>query len=304
MSGLLITITTVALAGSAQVDGPAGVGADEQGSAAGEPPLPLLDAVVASTLEVSLLAGVWLPRMVGSVALGGGEIQVNDEFELNKKEATLNLELTVRKQDTWELWFGGFDFSSSTAGPFRGDGQSFGSLVLNNGDQYASDFEMTSVATDLSITVWRPFADGHSREQGAGNRTWNGRYVADLRFCPQFGMRYIDVDQTVTTAGGTERAGGEWLAVYAGLLMEMDYRPRERTPWLALLRIQGSFAAGPALGGDGGSMWQVRAGVTVQFTETLGLMFGYRLVGLNVDNGAYTLDGGLQGLFVAGSLKF
>jgi len=34
------------------------------------------------------------------------------------------------------------------------------------------------------------------------------------------------------------------------------------------------------------------------------LMFGYRLVGLNVDNGPYTLDGGLQGLFVAGSFKF
>ena len=105
-------------------------------------------------------------------------------------------------------------------------------------------------------------------------------------------------------AGGTESAGGEWLAVYARLLMEMDYRPRERTSWLALLRIQGSFAAGPALGGDGGSMWQVRASATIQFTEAFGFMFGYRLVELNVDNGAYTLDGGLQGLFVAGSLKF
>ncbi len=294
MSGLLIAIAAAALASGGQVDGEAG---------GDRPPLPLV-AVASPTLEVSFLAGVWLPRMVGEVALGGGEIQVNDEFELNKSEATLNLELAVRKNEFWELWIGGFDFSSSASGPFRGNGQSFGTLVLNNGDQYASDFAMTSVATDLSVTIWRPFADGHSREQGADNRTWNGRYIVDLRFCPQFGMRYVDVDHTVTTAGGTERAGGEWLAVYAGLLMEMDYRPRERTSWLTLLRIQGSFAAGPALGGDGGSMWQVRAGVTVQFTEALGFMFGYRLVELNVDNGGYTLDGGLQGLFVAASLKF
>ena len=307
MSGLLIAIAAAALAGSGQVDEPAGrpdTQVSGAASGAGKPPLPLLAAVAAPTLEVSFLAGVWLPRMVGNVALGGGEIKVNDEFELNRSEATLNLELAVRKHDTWELWFGGFDFSSSTAGLFRGDGHSFGSLVLNNGDQYASDFEMTSIAADLSVTVWRPFADGHSHQQGAANRTWNGRYVADLRFCPQFGMRYVDVDHTVTTAGGTERTGGEWLAVYAGLLMEMDYRPRERTSWLALLRIQGSFAAGPALGGDGGSMWQVRASATIQFTEAFGFMFGYRLVELNVDNGSYTLDGGLQGLFVAGSLKF
>ena len=315
MSGLLIAIAAAALAGSGQVDEPAGgagveapaAGAQTPATGADKPPLPQapdLSAGAPASLEVSFLAGVWLPRMVGKVALGGGEIKVNDEFELNKSEATLNLELTVRKNDFWDLWFGGFDFSSSTSGPFRGDGKSFGSLVLNNGTQYTSKFEMTSVATDLSVAVWRPFADGHARELGADNRTWNGRYIADLRFCPQFGLRYVDVDHTVTTAGGTERAGGEWLAVYAGLMMEMDYRPRERTSWLALLRIQGSFAAGPALGGDGGSMWQVRAGATVQFTETFGFMFGYRLVELNVDNGAYTLDGGLQGLFIAGSLRF
>ncbi len=298
MSGLLIAIAAAALVGSGQVDEPAG--ADKPPL----PPAPDSPAGAPQSLEVSFLAGVWLPRMVGKVALGGGNISVNDEFELNKSEPTLNLELAVRKNEFWELWFGGFDFSSSTAGPFRGDGQSFGSLVLNNGDQYASDFEMTSVATDLSVAVWRPFADGHSREQGADNRTWNGRYVADLRFSPQFGMRYVDVDHTVTTAGGTESTGGEWLAVYVGLMLEMDYRPKERLSWLALLRIQGSFAAGPALGGDGGSMWQVRAGVSVQFTEALGFMFGYRLVELNVDNGAYTLDGGLQGLFVAGSFRF
>lgn len=293
MSGLLIAIAA-ALAGPALHDEPPAA-ADEP------PPQPV---IAATSLEVTFLPGVWFPRMVGNVALNGPEIEVYDEFELNVSEATLNLELAIRKDEIWELWFGGFDFSSSTSGPFRGSGQNFGSLILNNGTIYASDFQMTSVATDLSVAVWRPYADGHSRATGAENRTWDGHYIADLRFCPQFGMRYIDVDHTVSTAGGTEVAGGEWLAVYAGLLLELDYRPEQRVAWLDLFRIQASFAAGPALGGDGGSMWQVRAGFTTQFTENFGILIGYRLVELNADNAGYTLDGGLQGLFLAGSLRF
>jgi hypothetical protein len=296
MSGLLI-VMAAALTGPALHDGQAAAVDDP-------PPAPPPPQQEGTSLEVTFLPGVWIPRMVGKVALGGDEIQVNDEFELNKNEATLNLELAVRKNDFWELWFGGFDFSSNVSGLFRGDGKNFGSLALNNGDPYNSEFEMTSVATDLSVAVWRPYADGHSHDQGDNNRNWEGRHIVDLRFCPQFGMRYIDVDHTITTAGGTERAGGEWLAVYAGLLVELDYRPQRRLSWLSLFRIQGSFAAGPALGGDGGSMWQVRAGITTQFTETLGIMIGYRLVELNVENAGYTLDGGLQGLFLAGSIRF
>lgn len=288
MNGLLVAIAAAAVTGPAVQD--------DQPVAQ---PLPL----VTESLEVSFLPGVWLPRLVGSVALGGGEIQVNHEFELNKNSATLNLELAVRKNETWEIWFGGYDFSVDTSGAFLGNGQTFGSLMLNSGTPYTSRLAMTSVATDISIAVWRPYADGHSRHS-ADNRAWNGRYSTDLRFCPQFGMRYIDVDQQVTTAAGTATGGGEWLAVYAGLLLELDYRPPERVPWLAMFRMQASFAAGPALGGDGGLMWQVRAGFTVQFTETWGVMIGYRLVEINADNGPYTFNGGLQGLFLAGSLQF
>ena len=171
MSGLLIAIAAAALAGSGQVDEPAG------GAGADKPPLPQapdLSAGAPPSLEVSFLAGVWLPRMVGTVALGGGEIQVNNEFELNKSEATLNLELAVRKNEFWELWFGGFDFSSSATGPFRGDGQSFGSLVPHNGPQYTADFELTPVAPALSVAAGRPVAVAPPRRPGAGARPGPG----------------------------------------------------------------------------------------------------------------------------------
>ncbi len=291
MSGLLIVLASTALAGAALQ---------------GEPPVgPLsLSGAPATSLEVTLLVGVWAPRMVGEVALGGAPIKVNDEFDLNGDEATLNVELAIRKDEIWELWFGGFDFSTDVTGTFLGSGATFGSLALGTGVPYSSRFEMTSVAAELSVTVWRPYADGHSRAMGQRNRTWDGHYGTDLRFSPQFGMRYVDVDQSVTTAAGTEDAGGEWLAVYAGLVMELDYRPRQGVPGFTLFRLQVSSALGPVLGGDGGSMWQVRAGGTFQFTETFGVMVGYRLVELDADNGGYTLNGGLQGMFLAGSIRF
>ncbi len=296
MSGLLIVLVAMALAAPALQDG-------QEPAVATEAPLPGQPMRLQS-LEVTLLPGVWLPRLVGKTALGGNPISVSTEFDLNANEPTLNVELAIRKDEIWDLWFGGFAFSTNVSAAFHGGPQTFGSLVLNDGDQYSASLDMTSVAAELSVALWRPYADGHSREMGDRNRTWDGQYIADLRFSPQFGMRYIDVDQSVTTAGGTEDTGGEWLAVYAGLMMELNYRPQERISGLSLFQIQTSFAAGPALGGDGGVMWQVRAGITIQMTEMFGVMIGYRLVELNADNGPYTLNGGLQGLFLAGSLRF
>ena len=44
--------------------------------------------------------------------------------------------------------------------------------------------------------------------------------------------------------------------------------------------------------------------MTASITKNFGLMIGYRLVELDVEDGDYKLDGGLQGLFFAGSLQF
>ena len=302
MSGLLIVMASMALAGTAlqgeppETDVPGAAIAD---IAADEPLQPL-----PTSLEVTLLAGVWLPRLVGNVELGGPSIDLEDEFDLDSNEASLNLEFAIRKDEIWELWFGGFDFSTSVTGAFMGSGATFGSLVLSNGDPYRSTLDITSVAAELSVTVWRPFADGHSREMGTRNRTWDGHYGTDLRFSPQFGMRYIDVDQSVTTTAGTVDTGGEWLGVYAGMVMELDYRPMQRVPGFTLFRFRMSTALGPVLGGDGGFMWQIRVGGTVQFTDVFGVMVGYRLLQLNADNGSYTFNGGLQGMFLAGSIRF
>ncbi len=276
-----------------------GVGADPTPQAPVAPP-------PASSLEVRLLAGAYLPRLNGEASLGPGapDIDLDDDLGLGDQEPSLNLELTIRKKEIWELILGGFDFSTDSSGFFSGTA-SFGSLVLNDGDPFRASFDPTSVSAEVAVALWRPYADGSAGAGGNDNRTRDGRYVVDLRISPVFGMRYLDVDQSLTVSGGNrESTGGEWLAVLVGGDVTLEYRPGELLPCLNMFGLQAGLSAGPALGGDGGSVWQVRGGLTLQFTEHVGVLIGYRLVEMDVENDDYSLDGGLQGLFIAGSLRF
>jgi hypothetical protein len=51
-------------------------------------------------------------------------------------------------------------------------------------------------------------------------------------------------------------------------------------------------------------MWSVRATATVYVTEQVGLEFGFRLLHLDVEDGDYELDAGLQGLLLGVNLRF
>ena len=69
--------------------------------------------------------------------------------------------------------------------------------------------------------------------------------------------------------------------------------------------LTAGIGAGPAMGGDGGWAWQVRAGATLEIGGGISVMFGYRLLELDVeDETDYEFDAGLQGLFIAGSIRF
>ncbi|MHC4764826.1 MAG: hypothetical protein ACYTF2_06940 [Planctomycetota bacterium] len=276
-------------------------------TAAADPPPPAPDAPpAASSLEVRLLAGVWLPRLNGDSALGPGapDIDLDDVLGLDDKEVTLNLELTVRMNEIWELILSGFDFSTDVSGYFPGNA-TFGSLTLNDGDRYKAEFDITSVSTEIAVALWRPYADDPSSAGESNNRTRDGRYAVDLRISPVFGVRYLDVDQSLSVVGGgRETTGGEWVALLFGGDITLEYRPEERLPLLTMFGMQAGLSVGPAFGDDGGTVWQVRGGFTLQFTEHLGVLIGYRLVELDVENDDYSMDGGLQGLFLAGSFRF
>jgi hypothetical protein len=273
---------------------------------AGDPPAEAapLPAPPPETIAVDLLAGVWLPRLGGTSSLNGsGALDLAEDYQLDSMENVLNAELTIRKGEFFDLLFSGFGSSTDALTSFATAG-SFGPVAIAPGDTVRSSADITSLNAELGLNLWRPYTRTPQVVDEYDNRTADGRYVADLRLTPLLGIRFIDASQAVTnvTASTTATGEGEWLAAYAGFQVTCDWRPEPS--WLRLVRFQGGFGLGPALGGDGGFMWQVRAGLTVHPTENFGLTLGYRLLELSVENDGWELDGGLQGLFVAGSIRF
>jgi|GEM_PF-1563311 len=253
-------------------------------SESGEAVLTLPD----TALEFSLLTGVYFPRLGGESALGGPTINIDSQFNLDDSESLINFELLMRKGENWEIQFGTLDFSTETTGLFVGSG-TFGGLSLTPGAAIRAAVDFSTFNLEVSPGLWRPYRTADT----------------SLRFAPTFGMRWVSVEQTVTLIGTGTRAGeGEWLIPYGGLQLEVQHDPEEWLSWVKMIEIDAGLMTGPAFGGDGGSMWQVRAGLTLHLNDHLGFMFGYRLIELDVEDNAFTFDAGLQGLFLAGSVSF
>lgn len=250
-------------------------------------------------IEVTFRPGVWLPRLGGEVAgVGPGPsalMSLDTQIDLDNLEPTFRGELAIRKDQRWDLRLDGFDFSTDVRGPFSGSG-TFGSLSLSDGDPIFSELEMTSIGGEVSLWTYRPYVE-------AGRTSPSG--PADLRFSPIAAMRWVEVDHVLEEIGvGRVETGGEWAAALAGVLFEIRYTPGEVLPWLHQLQIAGSGALGPALGGDGGFAWQIRADLTLSFSEHASIFFGYRLLELDVQNDEYEFQAGLQGLFAGGTIRF
>lgn len=256
-------------------------------------------------LEFTFRPGLWLPRLGGDVLLGpspaAGRLDVDTDLNLRDNEATFLGEFLIRKADYWELQFSGFSFSTSSSATAPRAMQ-FGGTALAAGQMFQNTFDMTSFAGEFRFGMFQPLP-GLS-ELSDTNRTSCGRRRVDLRFSPLAGARYINVKQRLTTGATAEEARGEWLAPYIGLNFELTYRPDGCWPLTDSLVIEVAGAAGPALGGDGGFVWQIQAGLTWHATRHFGVTFGYRLVELDVEKGDYQMKAGLQGLLIAGSVRF
>ncbi|MHC5001866.1 MAG: hypothetical protein ACYTJ0_01970 [Planctomycetota bacterium] len=231
--------------------------------------------------------GLWLPRVVGDAGLGARRIDLEDELRLRDSEATASGELEIVKNDRWFMHFSGFDFEVSDSGTFGGFAQ-FGDVSLAPGDRYRAQLGFTSIAGELGMALPRSWPE-----------TEHGR----LRLSPLAAVRFVDTDQKLGLVGGErEEVSGDWLGVMGGVRLDLQWRP----PGLPVreVHLHASTAFGPALGGDGGTMWSVRATATVYVTEQVGLEFGFRLLHLDVEDGDYELDAGLQGLLLGVNLRF
>lgn len=268
-----------------------------------QPAAPDLSPQASAKFEFDLAAGVLAPRLGGTVRIGpqatSDELTLENDLDLDSTSIAPNIEMMIRKNQQWELSFSGFDFSTDNSGIFSGaSSAAIDGLTLDPGDPFEASLEWTSVAVEFAFwpNKWNPYQRGV-----------NGSLV-DLRFAFGGGIRHIDIDQRVsilTPPGGTIETGGEWMVPFATLQLEMRYdMPQRVLFFFDAVQIDGKFAFGPALGGDGGGMAQVQAGLTFLFNENLAFTFAYRLIEVAVENDEYEIQGGLQGLFFAGTLRF
>lgn len=252
-----------------------------------------------SRFSLQITAGAWLPRLNGSARLGPSAnaqyIDFENRLQLDDLEPSVNGEVLLTVDDDWQLFFSGFDFSTDDEGVFAGFSD-FGSLSLSDGDRYRASFDASSYALEWMVPLLEP--------RGSIAGPAEGENTA-LSFSGLLGLRWIDVDQSVELLdlGGREDTGGEWLTAAFGLRMNLQYEPDPS--WWIIKRLEMGVAGaiGPAIT-ESGWFWQIRAGMTGYFTDQFGLTFGYRLLQMDLTDGEYELDGGMMGVFVAGTIRF
>lgn len=248
--------------------------------------------LVVKGLEFNFMPGVWMPRLSGNSTLGPSstatELDNRNDLQLNNSEPAFNLDFSVRKHEDWQIKAGGFGYSNDSSGTFNGSAN-FGGLTLNTGDAFSASFDMSSF--NLEVGYWFTAVEGPG--------------YTHLMFAPVLGFRYINIDFDLTQAGvGKADTGGDWACPYVGAELELRWDSRDMLKIIDQVQIAGGVAAGPALGGDGGWMGQVHAELTLMFTRNFGVFFGYKLVDLNAENEDFEFNGGLEGLYFGGVLRF
>jgi hypothetical protein len=217
---------------------------------------------------------------------------------LDDSEPIFRGELTVRIDDFWQVRVSGFDFSTDSAGTFVAY-REFGDVTLRPGDRYRASVDLTSAAVEVGADLFTVVGDAVPSHPGR---------EADLRFTPRLGLRYAGVEQSIERVGGAgEELSGDWLAIYGGIEMRLRYEPDDGLvglPFARVLLLEAGAGIGPAFGDGSGYQWQIRAGATLEFTPNVGVMFGYRLVEFDVEDGDWEFDAGLQGLFLAATIRF
>jgi hypothetical protein len=257
------------------------------------------DADASRGLHVVITPGVWLPRLGGKARFDGlpaaEELTLETDLQLDDLEPSFNFELAITKGPKWQIDISGFDFSTDASGVFDVSG-SFGEIAFSPGDSFNGSFDMTSAAIGVSYWQWHPIHSG-PREDLIGN--------TDLRFAWGVNIRWLDLEQTLDVPGFAQQEGeGAWAVPSLVLKMDLSFDLQPSFPVIRTFQVLGSASIGPAIGGDGGVVGTLAAGIRCWVCHNFSLDFGYRLLEAQVENDDYELAGGLQGLFLSGTLGF
>ncbi len=231
--------------------------------------------------ELSLNLGVYLSRASGDVSFGAGEVEsftLENALELDDLEPSLAAELLFR-MDRLDVALSGFDFSTDGS-MVLDEGITFGGLTLATGERVEASFDLFTAGIDVRYAFLPPPDDDRD---------------VVFRIAPSLGLRYVDLDQSITSAAGVrERVSPSATAIMPGVWMEMAFRET--------LFLTGGVSYGPNL--DGGSQMVIGASVAWHPVRNIGLSFGYRQLDFVLDEDDYEVDGRIAGLFIAGSVKF
>jgi len=241
--------------------------------------------------QALIRAGVWLPRLGGTIEDGGGEIDFETSIDLRTKKPTPLVEFSITPIEDITMTMSFFDFSTSGTGRFVGN-DVFGGLVMRDGDSWSATTELQSVGIEASWNIWTPYTNDDS---------------ATLSFAPVAGIRWFGVESTLgnrTTLQDDVVHKNSWIAIQGGFEMVFMWDTRETLGWADTVSIEAQLLVGSMFGADGGAMASVQAGLSIDFTPSIGGVFGYRLQELRAEDGDYAFNAGLQGLFIGGEIRF
>lgn len=231
--------------------------------------------------ELRLTAGIYLSRASGTITNGPDgtrSFTLENTLELDDLEAAPSAELLFRR-DRIDILLSGFDFSTEGDATLARD-VTFGDLTLSSGERVRGEFDLFTAAVDLRY-AFLPKADADPD--------------ITFRIAPSIGLRYIDLDQSITSAAGIEEtASPSATAIMPGLWVDLGFRDT--------ILINAGVSFGPNL--DGGSQLFVGGSFAWHPIANFGVSIGYRQLDFVLDEDDYEVDGRLAGLFLAGSIRF
>ncbi len=265
------------------------------------------------SLRFTFTPNVWFPRLDGDVSFNGPTLDFGDDYALGSTEATIDGTIEGRL-DIWHVTLSGFTFS--TEGSTNASAPlAFGGLGVGAGERIRSEFDMSSAALELGLSLYRPLADqvwpwGETRRNesnvAANGGEYGGDYRGDLRIIPFLGARWIGFEHSLVneTAGGEASFESDWAAVYAGARAELAIRFPKEFPLAKRLVVSASGGAGAVFGGGSGTVFQGRAGLDLFLLENVAISGGYQMLQIDADEDGYDIDAGVAGMWAGVTIWF
>ena len=238
----------------------------------------------------SLRGGVWVPRLGGTIKDGGGKVDLETNVNLGDKEVVPLIEFSLKPIADLTTSFSFFDFSTDGSGDYVGN-DIYGSMTMSNGDRWSGSTSIQSVGFEAAWDIWKPYESSDR---------------VTLSFAPIAGFRWFGVDSRLANITTSQEVvhQNSWVSLQGGVQMEFEWDTGDSISFLDSIAIESQLLVGTLLGDGGGSMCSVEAGISMAFSDKISGYFGYRLQELVAEDGNYTFDAGLQGLYAGFQIRF